>query len=99
MFGGAPFDPAKKEKLDDAFQFLNTFLEGQNWAAGPNLTIADISLVASVSTCDAVGYPVSNYPNVQKWYEKAQKEIPGYSVNAEGVEHFKKLYETCTAKK
>nr|APC23398.1 GSTd5 [Liposcelis entomophila] len=98
MFGGAPFDPAKKEKLDEAFKFLDTFLEGQNWAAGANLTIADISLAASVSTCEAVGYPVQNYPNVARWYAKAQKEIPGYSVNAEGAEHFKHLYETLTGK-
>lgn len=98
MFGGAPFDQAKKEKLDEAFQFFNTFLEGQSWAAGQNLTIADISLAASVATCEAVGYPVENYPNVLKWYQKAQKEIPGYSVNAEGAEQFKQLYQTLTKK-
>lgn len=99
MFGGAPFDQSKKEKLDEAFGFLNTFLEGQTWVAGPKLTIADISIAASVSTCEAVGYPIKNYPNVYKWYERAQKEIPGYSVNAEGTEIFKKLYHTLTGTK
>lgn len=99
MFGGAPFDEAKKQRLDDALQFFNTFLEGKEWAAGPKVTIADHSLAASVSTMDAVGYSLDKYPNVQKWYAKVQKELPGYSVNAEGAEAFKQLYLHLTGKK
>ncbi|KAK6628457.1 Glutathione S-transferase 1, isoform D [Polyplax serrata] len=99
MFGGAPMDPAKQEKLDQAFEFFNTFLEGQTWAAGSSLTIADLSLAASVATCEAVGYPVSKYPNVQAWYSRVQKEAPGYEVNSTGAEMFKQLYQSLTSKK
>ncbi|KAL0275073.1 UNVERIFIED_CONTAM: hypothetical protein PYX00_003053 [Menopon gallinae] len=99
MFGGAPFDEAKKQRLDDALQFFNTFLDGSEWAAGPKMTIADHSLAASVSTIEAVGYSLDKYPNVQKWYAKVQKEMPGYSVNAEGAEAFKQLFHHLTGKK
>lgn len=99
LFGGASYDPAKLEKLEQAFEFLNGFLEGETWAAGSTLTIADLALVSSVSTCDAVGFPIAKYPNVQKWYTKAQKEIPDYSVNAEGTEIFKQLFLQLTANK
>lgn len=99
MFGGAPLDAAKKERLEQAFEFFNTFLEGQSWAAGSSMTIADLSLAASVATCEAVGFSLDKYPNVKAWYSKVQKEAPGYSVNAEGAETFKQLYLNLTSKK
>lgn len=52
MFGGAPFDEEKKKKLDEAYVFLDKFLEGDKWAAGDNYTLADIALAASVSTAE-----------------------------------------------
>lgn len=52
MFGGAPFDEEKKKKLDEAYVFLDKFLEGGKWAAGDNYTLADIALAASVSTAE-----------------------------------------------
>jgi glutathione S-transferase len=36
-------------KTNEAFEFLNTFLEGQDWLAGSNITIADFAVVVSVS--------------------------------------------------
>jgi len=44
------YDPAQFEKLIENFQIMNNFLEGQAYVAGDNLTIADLSLVASVTT-------------------------------------------------
>lgn len=52
MFGGAKFDPEKLKKLEEGFEFLNTFLQGQQWVAGPNITVADYAIVATVSTAD-----------------------------------------------
>jgi len=98
MFGGAPADPAKMEKLEEAFAFLNTFLEGQSWAAGSNMTIADLALVASVATVEAVEFNVKKYPNVQSWYERVQKNAPGYEANAVGAAHFGELYKKLTTK-
>jgi glutathione S-transferase len=36
-------------KTNEAFEFLNTFLEGQDWLAGSNITIADFAVVVNVS--------------------------------------------------
>ncbi|XP_026689110.1 glutathione S-transferase 1-1-like, partial [Diaphorina citri] len=51
-FGGAPLDAEKAEKLDQALGFLNTFLASSPWVAGDNITIADCSIVASLSTIE-----------------------------------------------
>ncbi|XP_075218826.1 glutathione S-transferase 1-1-like [Lycorma delicatula] len=99
MFGGAPFDDEKKKKLDEALGFLNTFLEKSPWAAGDNITLADLALVASVSSIEAVGYDISSYKNILNWFDKAKTTIPDYKeANGDGVEKFKQLFEMLTKK-
>lgn len=65
-FGGADFDPAKLEKINDAMKFLDLFLEGQEYVAGSKLTVADLTLVATISTYDVVGYDLSPYKNITR---------------------------------
>lgn len=86
-------DPEKYKKIEEAFGFFNTALEGQKYAAGDNITLADLALVASVSTFDVTEFPIANYPNVQRWYEDCQKNVVGYEVNKAGMEAFKHLIE------
>ncbi len=50
MFAKVPVTDDKLQKLGEAFEFLNTFLAGSEFAAGDALTVADISLIASVTT-------------------------------------------------
>lgn len=54
MFAGVPISDDKIKKLEEAFEFLNTFLAGCEFAAGDNVTLADISLVASVTTVQVI---------------------------------------------
>lgn len=55
------------------------------------MTIADISLVATVSTLDVAGFDLSKYPNVVAWYEKCKATTPGYGINEAGAAEFKKF--------
>jgi len=52
MFGGQEFDSEKYKKLEEAFEFLDTFLSQSSYCAGENITIADHSVVSSVSTAE-----------------------------------------------
>lgn len=61
--------------------------------AGDNLTLADITLVATISSYDAAGFDLSKYPNVVAWYERCKATTPGYDINEAGVEAFKKFFE------
>lgn len=53
MLFNAQYDPEKKKKLDEAYGFLNMFLENNTWVAGNTLTLADITVAVSVA--NAIG--------------------------------------------
>ncbi|XP_063243261.1 uncharacterized protein LOC134542717 [Bacillus rossius redtenbacheri] len=98
-FAGASPDPEKMKKLEEAFGFLDKYLEGQQWAAGSKITIADFALVASVSSADIVGFDVSKYSNVAKWFEKCKKSISGYEeLNHKGCIQLKEMLDKATKK-
>ena len=48
-------DPAHLEKLQQTLQTFNAHLKGKDYATGSSPTIADHSLVASVSSMEAAG--------------------------------------------
>jgi glutathione S-transferase len=50
MFAKAPSDPEKFKKIEESYEWLNKFLENQDFVAGDTLTIADLSIMTSVST-------------------------------------------------
>lgn len=52
MFAKAPSDPEKYKKMEESYELLNKFLEDQDFVAGDNLTIADLSIISSVSTAE-----------------------------------------------
>ena len=55
MLDGQEAEPEKLEKINEALQYLNQFLEGQDWVAGDSMTIADISVVVTVSNSEVRG--------------------------------------------
>lgn len=80
------------KKLEDAVQFLDGFLANSEYAAGDNLTLADISLVATVSTLEVAKFDLSKYSNVSRWLAKCKATCPGYDINEAGVQEFKKFF-------
>ena len=56
VFGGAPADSAKLEKIHEAVAYLEKFLESTNYVAGDHLTVADLVLVTTVSNFEVVKY-------------------------------------------
>ncbi|CAH0399280.1 unnamed protein product [Chilo suppressalis] len=92
VFGGAPADKEKLAKVEDALKLLDQFLEGQKFAAGPALTLADLSLVASVSSMEASDVNFNKYNNIKRWYETVKMSAPNYEeANGKGLQAFKEL--------
>lgn len=92
IFGKAAADPEKFKAMETAMGFLNTFLEGNKYAAGEKLTLADIALVSTVSTYEAAGFDFSKYENIVRWYNLCKTTAPGWEINAAGAEEFKKFF-------
>lgn len=87
-------DAEKLQKVEETLDFLNTFLNNQNYVAGPYLTIADISLIATVSTIELFNVDINKFPNVEKWIEKAKRTVPGYDINEAGLADFKRFIQS-----
>lgn len=77
----------KRTQLAQALEWLNGFLEGHDWVAGNNLTIADLSILSSVSSIIHVGADVSEYKNISAWYERC-RGLPGFDENDKGAKVF-----------
>lgn len=90
VFMKMPKDPTKYESIDRALSFLDKFLEGENYVAGKNMTLADLSIVTTVSTIEVVDYDLGKYENVARWFAKVKSEIPKYEeYNDVGLKMFK----------
>ncbi|XP_075975921.1 glutathione S-transferase 1-1-like [Anticarsia gemmatalis] len=99
IFGGAAPDAAQLKKLEEALVFFNTFLEGHKYAAGDKLTLADLSLVATLSTIEVGGVKFDDQPNIVRWYELVKSTAPGYKeANEKGINEFKEVLKMIKAK-
>merc|ERR1719259_732147 len=97
-FGQRNFIPEETRKaLDESMQWLEEFLKENKYAAGDVLTIADISLVATVSTyeaCEKGLTSLDKFPKVKEWMEKLKTELPEYeSACGEGAAAYRSWFE------
>lgn len=76
-------DPERYKNLEQQMQFLNTFLEDQEFVAGDNLTIADFAIMTSVTLCELASFPLGDYPNIVKWMEMCRETVPGIYADQE----------------
>ncbi|XP_036343176.1 uncharacterized protein LOC118752392 isoform X1 [Rhagoletis pomonella] len=66
------------KKVNNALNVFETYLRdgGKKYAAADFLTIADFGLVSATLCLEAIGFDISSYPLVQKWYETFKQENP-----------------------
>ncbi|RWS30527.1 Glutathione S-transferase 1:-like isoform C [Leptotrombidium deliense] len=90
VFMNKPADPEKEQQLKDKLALLDSFLAGNKYVAGDTLTLADLSILASVTTIGGFGYDIGAYPNINAWISRLQKELPYYDeTTTEPVKQFK----------
>ncbi|XP_055591429.1 glutathione S-transferase 1 isoform X2 [Uranotaenia lowii] len=93
VFAKQPANPELEKKIYEALEFLNTFLAGGKYVAGDHLTIADLSILATISTYDVAKVDLAKYSNVSSWYARLRKEAPGTAINEAGAAEFKKYFD------
>lgn len=55
IFRGEQYNDENGDKLKEALGWLNTFLEGQAFVAGNNMTLADISIIVTLTNLEVRG--------------------------------------------
>lgn len=78
MFFDYPRGEMGKKKVEIALNVFETYLKTANtkYAAGDNLTLADIALASGTFPLEAIGYKFDHYPLVTKWYATFKAENP-----------------------
>nr|ALF04572.1 glutathione S-transferase delta 2 [Delia antiqua] len=89
----APADPEKLKKAEANLEFLNLFLEKNQYAAGDSLTIADFALLASICTFDAANYDLSKYTHISRWYNNRKTTTPGWAENWKGCMLVREMFK------
>jgi len=89
MSGEDP-DDRKANALKQSLEYIDMFLEQSRYCAGQHLTIADFSILASVTQLEGMEYKITSYPNLYKWVEMLKSELPYYEAcNSAGIEMFR----------
>ncbi|XP_054711350.1 uncharacterized protein LOC129220940 [Uloborus diversus] len=89
LLRGEPADPEKLEAFKKALSLFEEFLGKTTYAATNYITIADFSLVASLSFAAIMNISLSEYPRITAWMQKLEKEIPNYhEINIAPIEKF-----------
>lgn len=77
-----PADREKLNKFEEAMRLLEIFLDDNTFVAHTEkMTLADISIAATINTCEMGGYPLPKYPNIHRWYGLMKKSCPGWAAN------------------
>jgi glutathione S-transferase len=53
--------------LPGLLSVLNTSLQNKKYLAGNDFTLADLNTASVASLTQAIGYDISNYPNIKSW--------------------------------
>lgn len=74
--GGFTADDAKKAEqiLDGFFSEAESILKNNQWLAGEQFTLADVTWIPLHFTLSGAGYDFSKYPAVQQWAERIKQK-------------------------
>lgn len=83
-----------KDSIHKTYALMEKFLRCFPWIAGKKLTIADLSLIPSITSLNVV-VPISreDYPNLTKWIERAES-LPCYVENQNGLNLLRDLLQS-----
>ncbi|CAG9859353.1 unnamed protein product [Phyllotreta striolata] len=85
----------KADQVTQAYNLLETLLEKSPYVAGSSLTLADLSVIANVSSLNVLVPVAENrYPKISEWMAK-MKTLPYYQeANQVGLGHFEGMVKS-----
>lgn len=93
MKGDKTVSDEDKEQADKIYGLLEKFLEGRKWMADDSPTLADFSLIPSVTSYNLfIPMDAGKYPNVKAWLNSAKETFTHYEdINEKGLNAMKSL--------
>ena len=90
LLSSKPLDESKEAPFQAALELLDKHhLDGNEFVCGSSLTLADISLLASLSFAEAALYDLTRYANVCRWLNQLKQTLPYYDeINGEALKRF-----------
>lgn len=95
LLGGAKgITTEDKDNTYKLYGLLEKFLEDRKWMAGESLSLADFSLVTTVTTLDIfVPVDAEKYPRISAWISMAKETLPEYEeINEGGLKKLKTYF-------
>ncbi|XP_001360129.2 glutathione S-transferase E14 isoform X1 [Drosophila pseudoobscura] len=90
--GFANVDVAHHErKLTEAYGIMEQYLERHDYMAGDQLTLADISIVTTLSTVNLM-FRLSHWPRLERWFA-AMQQLDAYAANCTGLEKLRQTIQ------
>jgi len=87
-----------RKSLNEAMMWMEDFLKRSKYVAGEILTIADLSLVGTVSTfeaCEKGLGSLDQFPKTKEWLQIMKVELPDYEMACgKGCEQYKAWFES-----
>nr|WCC58229.1 glutathione S-transferase [Pharsalia antennata] len=90
LLGGQKVIPKENSSaVEEAYGFLETFLKDSKYVAGDSLSIADFSIINTITNArELVPLDDTKYPNIAAW-RKTLEPLPYYEINTEGSTLFR----------
>uniref|UniRef100_A0A1Q3FSS6 glutathione transferase n=1 Tax=Culex tarsalis TaxID=7177 RepID=A0A1Q3FSS6_CULTA len=94
VFEGKPVPEGTFKQLEEAFEFLEGFLGKTAYVAGDSLSIADLPILASITTFKvAAGIDLSRYANIERWYAQLSGSVAGHDeICVQGAQKFASFF-------
>lgn len=87
-YGKKVIPKERVEAIVEAYNFVEVFLKDHDYIAGDHLTIADFSIVTTISALNAfIEIDSSKYPKITAWIKRLE-QLPYYEENAKGAAKF-----------
>ncbi|EFA00485.1 glutathione S-transferase 1 [Tribolium castaneum] len=97
--GKTSIEPEDVKLAHEVYAFLEKFLDGKKWVAGGHVTVADYSLISTISTLDLfVSVEEDIFPKVKTWMKKMES-LGEYEANRKGLQMSKETVESKLTKK
>ena len=81
-------DSSKKTAVTDSLDELNLLLSMQTFVSGDHVTLADLSIIATLSLLELVDWDFGAWPEVDKWRGR-MKDQEYYALSNKGLEDWK----------